>query len=286
MSVPGLLPVSTRDRVSFIPAAYDRAAAEARRAEAAAALGALWPDPADPASRQPGYDGARLEVEAAERHWAEVEKALDACGGMAPTYFLCVPTLRQKARFRAAIVAGGARAVGQGEVLSVLRKAIKGAAAPDQVDALIEIVDQFEAADDEADAGLRDDIAEIEAVMRQAWPPYARLLGEQALYLQVAPIVAAQHFLTGWENVPAPFKRVAEVVPEGILEAIPESDLQEVGWKALSLLRPARDAEKNSASPSRLDSSPSNTPAATSHPTAGPDGSCSASCSPGTPEAA
>lgn len=281
----GLLPVSTRDVVRVVPAAYDVEAARDALDRARRRAGELWPDPEAPESRLPGYEEAAEAVRAAERRLMDVETALEARDGRPPVYLLRVPQHRDRKAFRAALIRAGARPVSQAEVLEGLRAAIKGAAAPDQVAALLEIVDQFEAAgrDGRADESLARDVAEIERVMRRAWPPYAALLGDQTEYLQVAPLVAAKLFLIGWENVAAPFKRVGGEVPDAVLEAIEERDLDEIGWRAFALMHPSKDQEKNSASPSRSDSSRSSMPAGPSHPTADPDGGSSASSTPGTP---
>jgi hypothetical protein len=63
--------------------------------------------------------------------------------------------------------------------------------------------------------------------------------------LEVAPILAAQQFLRGWENVEPVFDRRNGLVSETALGEIPESHIIEIGLEAISLMSPTEAEAKN-----------------------------------------
>jgi len=206
-------------------------------------------------------------------------------GDNPPVYAIAVPTLMQRAAFRRDVAAAGARYPGQDEMFVALREGVRAAVEDDAQPALLETLDAAEAAGAglAEDAELARDMAGIEAAMRRHHPPYAALEAERAYWLSVAPIVAARHFLRGWEGVAAPFRRQAGLVPEDLLAELPDAHVEAIGWEAISLMSPSRAQAKNSASPSPSPSDPQTSPAEPSRPTAAPDGNSSASASPATP---
>jgi hypothetical protein len=57
--------------------------------------------------------------------------------------------------------------------------------------------------------------------------------------------------LRGWEGTDLPpFKRDRGLVSEALMDALPQEDIEPIGWRASALMQPSRDAEKNSAAPS------------------------------------
>jgi hypothetical protein len=206
-------------------------------------------------------------------------------GESPPVYVITAPTLMQRAAFRRDVAAAGARYPGQDEMFRALREGIRAAVEEDAQPALLEKLDAAEAAGSglAEDAELARDLAEIETAMRRHHPPYAALEAERAYWLSIAPIVAARHFLRGWEGVEAPFRRQNGLVPEDLLAQLPDATVEAIGWEAIALMSPSRVQAKNSASPSPSPSDPATSPAEPSPPTAVPDGSSSASASAGTP---
>jgi hypothetical protein len=67
--------------------------------------------------------------------------------------------------------------------------------------------------------------------------------------------VAVRLFLKGIENVPT-YQAKNGLVTDVCLESLPEDDIFQVGYKALSLLSPAENQIKNSDSPLPLASAP------------------------------
>jgi hypothetical protein len=84
-----------------------------------------------------------------------------------------------------------------------------------------------------------------------AIPSYAGLLAARQRYIGMLPWVAARHALRGWEGTDLPpFKRDRCLVSEALMDALPQEDIEPIGWRASALMQPSRDAEKNSAAPS------------------------------------
>lgn len=206
-------------------------------------------------------------------------------GDGAPVYVIAVPTLMQRAGFRRDVAAAGARYPGQDEMFEALREGVRSAVEDDAQPALLETLDAAQAAAEglAEDAELVRDMAAIETAMRRHHPPYAALEAERAYWLAVAPIVAARHFLRGWQGVAAPFRRVGGLAPEELLAELPDGHVEAVGWEAIALMSPSRVQAKNSASPSPSPSARPTSPAEPSPATADPAGTSSASASPATP---
>jgi hypothetical protein len=55
--------------------------------------------------------------------------------------------------------------------------------------------------------------------------------------------------LTQLDGLP-PFQRLRGLVPDELLDALPQDDVEAVGWRASTLMQPGRDAEGNSGAPS------------------------------------
>jgi hypothetical protein len=93
-------------------------------------------------------------------------------------------------------------------------------------------------------------------------PVYAGLLAARQRYLGTLPWVAARHALRGWEGDGLPlFQRVRGLVPDDLLDAVPQDDVEAVGWRASTLMQPGRDAEGNSGAPSPSPETPAPTKA-------------------------
>ena len=196
-----------------------------------------------------------------------------------PVYIIAAPTLMQRAAFRRDVAAAGARYPGQDELFRALRDGVRVAVEEEAQPALLESLDAAEAAGAglAEDAELARDLAAIESAMRRHHPPYAALEAERTYWLSVAPIVAARHFLRGWEGVAARFERRNGLVPEEVLAGISDAHVEAIGWEAIALMSPSRAQAKNSASPSPSPSDQPTSPAEPSPATAAPDGSSLAS---------
>lgn len=175
--------------------------------------------------------------------------------GSTAVYLLATPTLMQRAAFKRDLVSLGATMHDRPALLAALRADLR-AAAPYNLDQLIEVLDGYEAAPDEADSATK---AEVDGMMRLARAyagEYAQRLGDNAHFNDVLPIVACKHFLVGWEGVtdadgkPAPFARVNNQTTDATLMAIPAAELVAVGMRAFLRMVVPDGIKKNSASPS------------------------------------
>lgn len=171
-------------------------------------------------------------------------------------YLLAPLTRRERNLFRRALVAEGASFPGDAAVFAALRRALRDIAPANLTELL--------AAVDAAEAELRDGppgpatraLAPIEAAAR-AVPGFAALLADRDFYLATYPLVMARFALRGWggEGLPA-FERRNGVVPEALLEALPDAELISAGLRAHEMAFLSGDAGKNSAPPSPSSASP------------------------------
>ncbi|MBP2297952.1 hypothetical protein [Azospirillum picis] len=206
-----------------------------------------------------------------------------------PVFRLAVPSHFQRASFRRDLRAAGATYPGDAELYRALREDLREV-NPYNLDTLLELIDEVEAsAQGDVDPDALDGLEAITRLARAAGGRYAAMEGDREFWLSVAPIVACQHFLLGWEGVKAkdgsaaPFVRRRDLTTDETLSHLDEDELRAVGFKIMGLMRPSKDQEKNFVSPSRSASSRKPTKTASKSLPAKRDGSSSASISAETP---
>ena len=180
--------------------------------------------------------------------------------GAADRRYLVAPlTYRERQAFRADLAREGGIYPSHAQMLDALRAAVREA-SPDNADELLAVIDASEATPD--DAVMQVQLGTIEAACATV-PVYAGLLAARQRYLGTLPWVAARHALRGWEGdgLP-PFRRARGLVPDDLLDALPQDDVEAVGWRASTLMQPGRDAEGNSEAPSPSPETPAPTTAA------------------------
>jgi hypothetical protein len=211
----------------------------------------------------------------------------DRDGGALPgaqVYLLNPPSYMTKARFRRAVGEAGAWQPDQDEMVSVLRRGVTERVAEHQQPQWLSLIDEWDAgwrnlmiqrlqaggkpAEIEAAAqaftAVSARMMDFEAQMRTEFPPYARLLSARHYYFEVAPMIAARHFLCGWENVDLPFALGPDgLVPEALLDqlqALHPGHAPDAGWIAMGLQHASVDAVKNSEGASASSASPPASP--------------------------
>ena len=172
--------------------------------------------------------------------------------GSSVTYLIRIPTLGTKASFRRHCVAAGIQIWPKRELCRRAAITLRDV-NPDNLDSLLDLVAEVEAAaEDGADLAEATLTAwtEISQQLRRFDPGFAGLVADNQHWTQLAPVIAARCFLAGWEGIDLAFKRgIDGLVPEDLLERIPEADLIAIGWRALQLMTPTGAQEKNSVSP-------------------------------------
>ncbi len=214
-----------------------------------------------------------------------VPSGFDADDPKAPAYHLAVATHLLRAEFRQACAAAGLRYPNDAQLFAAQRAAISAAGASNAGD-LLALVEAGEAksADPELELpdGTLERLAALQSVLIEQDEAYARLIASRVRFASLMPLVAARMCLRGWENVtdadgkPVPFRRGPQGVPDDDLEHVPESQLHELGAKAVALMTVSETQAKNSASPSRSPGTPGHSETASSPPMAAPDGKSSA----------
>ena len=213
------LPTSAKEHTRFTPSDHT---SEAREAEESAAN--------------------KLRGKKREQKLAEIAARFET----PPVYLLATPTILERAKWRRSVLATGARWHDDGSMIACLKRGIAEVVAPAQETKLLDIVDRFAGFDEgQAPEDLAIEFEEIERTVQGAYPAYAGLAADRAYWLSVAPILATQHFLTGWENIDAPFEQRARLLTEDCLAMIPEVHVMEVGLKVIELMSPTGDLAKN-----------------------------------------
>lgn len=201
----------------------------------------------------------------------------------APVYIIEPPTVFTRSEWNRDLLIIGARQVSAADLMVTLRRGIREIVEAGQQAELLEFVQAFE----DSSQGVEQEAAEakaiidehgeespegqaaaqrmidvldrhndlaarmedLEAQMRQMFPPYARKLSDQVFWMENAPIIAARLFLKGGENTGVEIRRERGRVPDDVLDVIPRAHLREVGWHAIRIMFPREDDAKNSARP-------------------------------------
>ncbi len=227
-----MLPISPSTPLRVVPA-LDRVIA-AR----ALALALRNQDPPAPA---PAIAAAEAATEAAQ-------SALEALGEAAPVYLVKPASRRERIDFHAAMLEAGINYQDDGKMRAVLRDAVRGL-ADTEADALLAIVDGVDALASSGELvpdAMREQLRDIEEAAIAGWPAYARVIAARTRWHATAPLIAAQRFLVGWENVAAPFRRLGGVVPDETLDQIPDDDVRAIGQAALAAFGVSETERKNS----------------------------------------
>lgn len=174
-----------------------------------------------------------------------------------PRAFTIAPlTFRERQAYRADVARECGVFPQRAQLIAALRAAIHEAAPGNAADLLADI-DAAEATPEDADAQAR--LTAIEATAAEV-PVYAALLAARERYLGTLPWVAARHTIRGWEGPGLPpFRRDRGVVPAALLDAIPDAEIDAIGWRAIALMHPGGDAEGNSGAPSPSPETPAPT---------------------------
>lgn len=162
-------------------------------------------------------------------------------------YTVAALTWLQRVAFRAELTTASGVYPSQDQLAAALRAALTDL-APGNLAELLPIIDA--ATDGDTDPAMLSQLAAIEAAC-SGHPVYAPLLAARQRYLGLLPYIAAKHALRGWEGEGLPpFARVRGVVPDELIEVLPQADVDAVGWAAHGAMMPSAAAEKNSEAPS------------------------------------
>ena len=180
----------------------------------------------------------------------------------APVYKIATPDEYSRARFNRDCIRIRARAVSRAELHDLLEEAAVALYDGEERADVLRLLEQTTALNAEAEeaakdgralpAGKVEEIATVErrylALQRAArrdYQPFAEAWADFEYYWEVAPLLAAQHFLRGWENVTADFRRKDGIVPPEVLEQIPRADWWAIGIEAIAATRLTDAHRKN-----------------------------------------
>ncbi len=180
-----------------------------------------------------------------------------------------VPTVAGRARWRRETMRAGLSLPGQAALIAALLADLEEAAPANlaaQRDLITDYADRLTAAeaaagtdqDDEDLAPLAARVGEIEAVMRAAGGRYAGLLAERQYWVDMAPVLAARHFLHAMEEggETQVFPARGGMIDEAVLDALAPAELDAVLTEAIGLVTLSDATRKNSAPSSPSPSAP------------------------------
>lgn len=179
--------------------------------------------------------------------------------GSGRRYLIAPLTYRERVAYSSDLTREGGVFPSQAQMLEAMRNAVRELGAAN----VVELVAAIDAAEAEPDnLAAQSALATIEAACVEV-PAYAALLAARERFMGMMPFVAARHALRGWEGAGMPaFRRERGVVPESLMDEIPDAEVQIVGFAAAKLMRPGPDAAKNSEGLSPSPESPMLTPEA------------------------
>jgi hypothetical protein len=170
---------------------------------------------------------------------------LEPDGEGGPAYLIKTPTFLERAAWRRDVAAAGARYPGDVALFQALKDDLK-AVGPDNLADLIGMVDEVAVLDRaERTPEVMAPLDPIVAMVRALGGAYARLEGEQAFWLDVAPYQAARRFLVGAVGAAVTVKQAFGTVSEATLNALPANHVTAIGWKAIDLMTLTGTAAKN-----------------------------------------
>lgn len=211
-----------------------------------------------------------------------------------PVYLISIPTPIGRAQFHRTMTSLGARYWQRDGLIELARVSIQDT-APDNADSLLTVLEEFQRSTPEPDlsdeelAALTDQEkkdrdsrverllslargwVELVGVLQRSDPAFAQAIADNQFWVEVAPLIAASHFLVDAENSAAKVKRGKDgIVPESQLTELPEGHAVAIGGRALSLMTVTESERKNSKSPQPSPSTRADTTAASSPPMAAP----------------
>lgn len=179
--------------------------------------------------------------------------------GSPRSYEISALTYRERNAMQREIRRVGGNRPDRPVMLAVMREVLRQT-APDNLDECLAQIDEAEAAPDDPAAQAR--LAVLERVAATV-PAYADLVEARVRYMEEWPWVSARFALRGWSGPGLPpFERLAGLVPEHLLDAVPAAELSAIGGRADVLIWLGKSAEKNFEAPSPSPNPPTPTPEA------------------------
>lgn len=196
-------------------------------------------------------------------------------------YRLRVPGVYDRVAWRRAIAARGGRRHGPQALLAALRQGVAALMDPGPsqdfllgaIDEQIERLGGFTALagsdDAEALAAAWQELVDgdqalgaVAAEVGRAHEPYAQMMGDNSVYLDIAGIEAARRFVVGWSGISGDPERDDKSLTEAALARIPETHFAAIAARVEELVRPSETESGNFGSPSRGPSNPTSSAAA------------------------
>lgn len=196
-------------------------------------------------------------------------------------YWLKVPTVSDRVRFKHAVRAEGGKVWSEIQMLDMLEQGIRAVLNEEEDQYKVEeyvadiiahkkqiesvLADYRQGPAEGVDVNLMEylqdlsarmvapkKIKEIERIILEHYEPYASMVADREVYMEISGLVAARMFLVGWEGINTPFKRTRMGVSDEMLMNVPPVHLSLMGAHIQSLMEPEVGRLKNLASRSGM----------------------------------
>lgn len=194
----------------------------------------------------------------------------------APVFLLKVPTMRDNIAFTTALLEEGLVYPSDVEYVAVLRAAIAECVSDDEQADLLQIIDEYEAAEEAGREAVRTGqelepaedrvdlyrrVDEITTTLRPHYPPLARLIAARSNLTQMMPLVRVRMFLAGLEGEGAPplgkkFGRLTDATLDRVEGHYGSGTVAAISNRILELTTPTVEEKKTLASPAPLPPAP------------------------------
>jgi len=193
-----------------------------------------------------------------------------------PTFLLKVPTLRDKITIDYEVAAAGVRYPNNAEYAKALRAAVLEHVIYNDQPALLQFIEELDAAGEEgrpAGEEVDERIEEIARALRPIDRELGKIQGDRVRFLETAFLVRAELCLMGIEGLDAPpVERRSGKLTDECMEQIERrygaGTISLIGGQVASLSNPTDEQRKNSPSPAASPAGPEISTAALPPPTA------------------
>lgn len=159
-------------------------------------------------------------------------------------YTLAPLTYRQRQAFRADMARDGGIYPSRAQLFDAMRRVVREL-APANAAELLDMLAEAEADKRGEDADLQSRVSALEVQIADQ-PAYSALMAARIRYAGMLPWIAARHALRGWQGPGLPeFRQDRGIVPEDLMQQIPDAEIEAVGNRAADLMQPGEAAAGN-----------------------------------------
>jgi len=185
------------------------------------------------------------------------------------TYLVKVPTIRSKAMFRRnmtiALAEAKVKIVSTEMFFNCMRDGVKEFMDDKESESILSVIDMVESQDENINEECQEIYKKTVEVLKDSYVPFAKINADKEFSFEIQVLEAVKNFLFDAEGFE--LKRKNGVVPDEIIELIPELHRLEIGLKVISLMNVSKEQVKNLESQSLSTATPEDSTAEENHQT-------------------